>query len=44
MQKSINNGSVIITDYIRFVLVEITSNNLGITGNASKVSKDVSCL
>ena len=32
MQKSINSGSVIITDHVRFVLVEITSNNLGITG------------
>ena len=45
MQKSINSGSVMITDHIRFVLVEIISNNLGTTlKNASKVSKDVSCL
>ena len=29
MQKSINSGSVIITDHIRFVPVEIISNNLG---------------
>ena len=29
MQKSINGGSVIITDHIRFVLVTIISNNLG---------------
>ena len=28
MQKSINSGSVINTDHIRFVLVEIISNNL----------------
>ena len=31
MQKSINSESVIITDHIRFVLVEIISNNLGAT-------------
>ena len=36
MQKSINGGSVIIADYIRFVLAEITSNNLGITGKCLK--------
>ena len=29
MQKSINIGSVIITDHIRFVPAEIISNNLG---------------
>ena len=36
MQKSINSGSVIITDRIRFVLVEIISNNLGTTGKCLK--------
>ena len=29
MEKSINGGSVIITDHICFVPVEIISNNLG---------------
>ena len=32
MQKSINSGSVISTDHIHFLLVEIISNNLGTTG------------
>ena len=32
MQKNRNSGSVIITDHIHFVLVEIISNNLGTTG------------
>ena len=36
MQKSINSGSVIITDHIRFVLVEIISNNLGTAGKFLK--------
>ena len=36
MHKSINSGSLIITDHIRFVLVEITSNNLRITGKCLK--------
>ena len=36
MQKRINSGSVIITDHIRFVLVAITSNNLGINGKCLK--------
>ena len=36
MQKSTNSGSVIITDHIRFVLVEIISNNLGTTGKCLK--------
>ena len=44
MQKSINSGSVIITDHIRFVLVEIISNNLGLLENASKVSRGVARL
>ena len=34
MHKSINSGSLIITD--RFVLLEITSNNLRITGKCLK--------
>ena len=38
MHKSINSGSLIITDNIRFVLLEITSNNLRITGKCLKVS------
>ena len=44
MQKSINSGSVIITDDIHFVLVEIISNILELLENASKVSKDLSGL
>ena len=36
MQKIINSGSVIITDHIRFVLVEIISDNLGTTGKCLK--------
>ena len=36
MQKSINSGSVIITDHIRFVLGEIISNNLGTTEKCLK--------
>ena len=36
MQKSINSGSVIITDHIRFVLVEIISNNLVTTEKCLK--------
>ena len=36
MQKSINSGSVIITDHIRFVLVEIISNNVGTIGKCIK--------
>ena len=36
MQKSINSGSVIITDHICSVLVEIISNNLGTTGKCLK--------
>ena len=36
MQESINSGSVIITDHIRFVLVEIISNNFGTTGKCLK--------
>ena len=36
MQKGVNSGSVIITDHIRFILVEITSNNLGTTGKCLK--------
>ena len=45
MQKSINSGSVIITDHIRFVLVEIISIIiLELLKNASKVPRDVSCL
>ena len=36
MQKSINSGSVIITDHIRFVPVEIIANNLGTTEKCLK--------
>ena len=36
MQKSINCWSVIITDHIHFVLVEIISSNLGTTGKCLK--------
>ena len=36
MHKSINSGSLIFTDHIRIALVEITSNNLRITGKCLK--------
>ena len=44
MQKSINIGSVIITDHIRFVRVEIISNNLGTILKCLKSIQNVSRL
>ena len=44
MQKSINSGSVIITDHIRLFLLSSSLIILELLENASEVSKDVSHL
>ena len=44
MQKSINSGSVIISDHIRLFLLRSYLIVLELLKNTSKVSKDVSCL